>query len=599
MTVVEKPVDTVNICKRRRPLRSLKWTRKGATISCTAYSPTAQQFLPHRERAFRMCTWRAVRCRKQRMLWRTSGPRPPDRRKDQPRMYKDKCQGKIGTNLCVNLMNKLMKKLFIFSLCASFLFAIFCPLCWLQQVLPLELNLASLTSVRNFVAEWKSSIRRVLKLEVTKLWTKSSQETCGYLGVQCRSSFRHPNLGLGCCRCNFIDTLVAHSWVTHNLEEWHWWFLPVSSRSRPNRSAIHRRRSGRPKGNVYKEGRGGCRNASLLRFWTHGWHKSFGSLLTGEFAAWTQESRLSRLWKCLDRFENVWKSTWIGWKSSWLQRPAWSSPPPRCTTLPLEIPANKRRWVRGSQCLRSKDIYFGYSRMLFIHILYTNKLNVKYYNIMYIYIIFLCNVNVGSWGDLSGLGKGMVDGAPFDAGMLGCSFFDHLVPIHSDVCANVSAQEGLQRQDGGKSVSKCHEITWNDRNREIIMKKYEIIMKWSLESSCSARHACHVSICSDMNARTEFLKSDSKLCNVLFTLESGKPRKLKSTKRKTWIFSRFSLFVFHVRHDHSWSISWIYSWNIRCLAVLASFFTSALVSWGSPDACASASAEFWKPKCIS
>lgn len=61
----------------------------------------------------------------------------------------------------------------------------------------------------------------------------------------------------------------------------------------------------------------------------------------------------------------------------------------------------------------------------------------------------------------------MVDGGPFDAGMLGSdscslrSFFQHLflVPIHLDVCANVSAQEGLQRQARGKSVLKCHEIT--------------------------------------------------------------------------------------------------------------------------------------------
>ena len=108
--------------------------------------------------------------------------------------------------ICGNLMAKLFS---LFPLCAAtFLFAIFWSVDLLtQKVFPLELNLASLTSVRNFVAEWKSSIRREGETSDVNfvnfvnfeqvvnngtVGTKWSQEAGGYLGLQCRPSFRHP-----------------------------------------------------------------------------------------------------------------------------------------------------------------------------------------------------------------------------------------------------------------------------------------------------------------------------------------------------------------------------------------------------------------------
>ncbi len=171
---VEKPVDTVNICKRRRPLWSLKWThqRRHNFLRLQDVYVTGRTLQKAKDAVADVGTTATGQAKRS-----TKDVQNVQRQVTQvPRKHWNQFVWQFDEQIDEQI-------------------AIFCPLCWVQQVLPLELNLASLTSVRNFVAEWKSSIRRVLKLEVTKLWTKSSQETCGYLGVQCRSSFRHPNLG--------------------------------------------------------------------------------------------------------------------------------------------------------------------------------------------------------------------------------------------------------------------------------------------------------------------------------------------------------------------------------------------------------------------
>lgn len=69
----------------------------------------------------------------------------------------EKCTKTSAKETSEPICGNLMKKLFSLQPFCSLSFDLLT--CWLQ-VFPLELNLASLTSVRNFVAEWKSSIRR-------------------------------------------------------------------------------------------------------------------------------------------------------------------------------------------------------------------------------------------------------------------------------------------------------------------------------------------------------------------------------------------------------------------------------------------------------
>lgn len=218
------------------------------------------------ERAFRMCTWRAVRCRKRRMLWRTSEPRPPDRRKDQRKMYKDKCQGNIGTNLWQ------FDEKTVFA--STFLFAIF----WSVDLLTSGVSFGAelgLFDVCPQLCGWMEIFHQAGRGNFRRQF-RQFRTSCEQSGHRKPVDILACNAGLA-LGTQPIDILMAHGW--------YWWFLHVSSRSRPNRTAIHRRRSGRPNGNVYRKYRGGCRGNVSLRFWTHGRHKSFGSLLTGEFAA--------------------------------------------------------------------------------------------------------------------------------------------------------------------------------------------------------------------------------------------------------------------------------------------------------------------------
>ena len=176
--------------------------------------------------------------------------------KNDEKMYKDKCQGNIGTNLwqfdgktvfavsfvCRNLFVCHLFGLLTCWLRRCFLWSSTWPLWRLSATLWLNGNLPS-----GGKGKLQTSISSISSIS-NKLWTMELLEQSGHRKpvdiLACNAGLAlgtQPGMGRF-WRCNFIDILMAH--------EWYWWFLHVSSRSRPNRTAIHRRRSGRPNGNV-------------------------------------------------------------------------------------------------------------------------------------------------------------------------------------------------------------------------------------------------------------------------------------------------------------------------------------------------------------